>query len=183
MAKDRNNIRIWGDEDSGVWVGPKGTTGPSEALIISGEFASPYNEVGWLQEDGVDLDRGGDSTTFRAFQGGTIVRKKASAEDTFKFIALEETATTLGLWYPGMVTEAGTDPKVKKHTIGQPVSDERAWIVPFVDGEHRKVLVVPSGEVTDRGTVAHKFDDLTAYEMTVTIYGDFFIYTVAPTTP
>lgn len=180
MAKDRENIRIYGDDDTGVWVAPKGTTGPTEAAILSGEFVAPAVEIGWLGDDGIDFDRGGDSTTFRAYQGGNIVRKKASAEDTFKFFALEETALTLGLMYPGMVTTAGTDPTVTKHTVGQPISDERAWIVPFVDGAYRKVAVIPSGEVTERGTVPHKFDELTAYEFTVSIYGNFDIYIVAP---
>lgn len=176
MAKDRDNIRIYGDDDTGVWVADKGTTGPTTLAAPSGS----YDEVGWLGEDGIDLDRAEEVSEFKALQGGTLVRKKVtSVDDTFKFIALEETATTLGLYYKGVAatTASGVDTMVISN---QAVSDERAWVVDFVDGTITKRLVVPSGEVTGRATISHKNSDLTMYEFTVTIYGE---YSVLKTTP
>jgi len=171
MAKDRDNVRIYGDDASGVWVADKGTTGPTS-------LAAPgvgYEEVGWLGEDGVDLDRSEDVSEFKAWQGGSTLRKKVtSQEDSFKFVALEETALTMGLYYKGVTptTATGVDTYV---IADQAASDERAWVVDLVDGDITKRYVISSGEVTGRETVPHKNSDLTMYSYTVTIYGDYVI--------
>ena len=171
MAKDRDNVRIYGDDASGVWVADKGTTGPV-GLAAPGVG---FTEVGWLGEDGIDFDRNEEVSEFKAFQGGTMLRKKVtSVDDTFKFIALEETALTLGLYYKGVTATAGTG--IETYEISnQAVSDERAFVVDLVDGAVTKRYVIPSGEVTGRATVGHKNTDLTMYEFTVTIYGDYTV--------
>lgn len=175
MAKNRDNIRIYGDDDSGVWTAPKGSTGPSTLAAL----ASPWEEVGWLGDGGIDLERAEESAKFNAWQGGAVVRKKVtSVEDTFKFVCLEETALTLGLYYKGATKT--TAASVDKWTVtNQARSDERAWVVDFVDSLARKRYVIPTGEVTGRATVPHKNSDLTMYEYTVTIYGDYEILKTA----
>ena len=175
MAKDRTLVRIYGDDASGVWVAPKGTTGPT-TLTAPGVG---YVEAGWLSEDGVDLDRSEDVSEFKAWQGGTTLRKKVtSVEDSFKFTCLEENAVTLGLYYKGVTKTTATGVDTFAIT-NQAVSDERAWVVDFVDGTVTKRLVVPSGEVTGRATVSHKNADMTMYEFTVTIYGAYSILKTA----
>lgn len=175
MAKDRSNIRIYGDDAGGVWVAPKGTTGPTDLAAPGVGFV----EAGWLSEDGVDLDRNESINDFFGWQGGAIVRsKRTSVKDSFHFVCLEETATTLGLYYAGVSPTTGTG--VDHFAItDQTKSDERAWVVDFFDGDIQKRLVVPSGEVTARATVPHKNSDLTMYDFTVTIYGAYDIYKTA----
>lgn len=186
MTKDRTNVRIYGDDEGGVWVAPKGSTPPTEANIEAGTApASPFVEAGWLSDDGVDLDRDESVNDFFGWQGGGLVRsKKTSVKDSFHFVCLEETATILGLYYAGQTgtdVTSGVDATVTQYTVtNQSASDERAWVVSFVDGGFRKVLVVAAGEVTARATVPHKATDLTMYDFTVTIYGDYDVYTVAP---
>ena len=175
MAKDRDNVRIYGDDASGVWVADKGTTGPTTLATP----AAGFTEVGWLSEDGVDLDRSEDVAEFKGWQGGSTLRKKVtSQEDTFKFVALEETALTMGLYYKGVAATTATGVDTFAIT-NQAASDERAWVIDFVDGTTTKRYVVPSGEVTGRATVPHKNSDLTMYEFTVTIYGDYSILKTA----
>lgn len=175
MAKDRTNIRIYGDDASGVWVAPKGTTGPTT-------LAAPgvgFNEVGWLSEDGIDLDRDANVAEFTAFQGGAIVRrKKTSVKDSFKFVCLEETATTMGLAFAGVTPTTATGVDTFAIT-NQTASDERAWVVDVVDGTVTKRYVVPSGEAELTGTISAKNSEITMYEFTVTIYGDYDILKTA----
>ena len=175
MAKDRTKARIYGDLSSGVWVAPKGTTGPTTLAAPPVGFV----EVGWLGDDGVDLDRNEDSSEFKAWQGGTTLRKKTtSVEDSFKFVCNEENATVLGLYYKGVTKTTATG--VDTYAVSnQSKSDERAWVVDFVDDTVTKRLVVPSGEVTGRATISHKNSDMTMYEFTVTIYGDYTILKTA----
>jgi hypothetical protein len=175
MAKDRTNIRIYGDDTSAVYVAPKGTTGPTTLAAPGVGFV----EVGWLSEDGIEVNRDANIAEFNGFQGGAIVRtKKTSVKDTFKFVCLEETATTLGLAYAGVTptTATGVD---TFHITNQTTSDTRAWVVDVVDGTITKRYVVPAGDAELTGAIAHKNSDMTMYEFTVTITGDYDILKTA----
>jgi hypothetical protein len=178
MAKTYDNIRIYGDLDSGVWVAPKGTEGPADLDAPTG-----FEELGWLSEDGISFERSEDATTHRAYQGATIVRrKKTSVEDSFTFQCLEETAETLGLYYSGqtpVVTGTGESAIATITVADQARSDERAFVVDVVDGDVVKRYVIPSATVSG-GTVAHSNADMTVYEFTGTIQGDYTIITNSP---
>lgn len=173
MAKNRSNIRIYGDLASAVHVAPKGTTGPTDLSAP----AAAFKEVGWLDESGVDVIRQIEKVDFTAFQGATLVRTRyKSVNDSFKFLALEETAHTMGLYYRGAAITVATG--VAKVTVtNQAKTDERSWNVDLVDDTVTKRFVIPSGEVTDMGVISHKNDALTVYEFTVSIYGDYYVYT------
>jgi hypothetical protein len=175
MAKDRTNIRTYGDDDSAVFVAPLGTTGPTT-------LAAPgvgFEEVGWISEDGVDVDRESNVEEFPGWQGGAIVkRKKTSVKDTFKFVCLEETAVTMGLAFAGVTPTTATGVDTFAIT-NQTASDERAWVVDMYDGATQKRYVVPNGEAELTGTISHKNSDLTMYEFTVTIFGDYSILKTA----
>jgi hypothetical protein len=72
MAKDRNNVRIYGDDASGVYAGPKGTTGPTTLAAPAVGFV----EAGWLGEDGIDYTQAVEKTEFFAHQGGALIKVK-----------------------------------------------------------------------------------------------------------
>lgn len=174
MAKVYDNIRIYGDLDSGVYVAPKGTTLPTDL-----DTPADFTELGWLSEDGISVDRSEEATTHRAYQGGTIVRrKKTSVEDSFTFQCLEETATVLGLYYAG-ATPTVQDGVAKIEVKNQTRTDERAWVVDVVDGNVKKRYVVPVGTVST-GSVVHSNSEMTVYEFTVTIQGDYEVITNSP---
>ena len=176
MTKSLANIRIYGDETSLVSVAPLGTTFPVGLADPAGDF----EELGWISEDGVSINRTKDVSKFKAWQGGATVRQKVvGVEDTFKFQCLEETAITLGLYYPGSTstTTAGVT------TIEVPagaVADERAWLLDFFDGDVQKRYNIPRGEVGETAEVVHKSTDMTIYEYTVTSLGAFTIITDNP---
>lgn len=176
MTKNLSNIRIYGDETSLVSVAPKGTTLPTTLAAPGAGFV----ELGWISEDGVAIQRTKDVSKFKAWQGGATVRQKiVGVEDTFKFQCLEETATTLGLYYPGSegVTAAGVS------TITVPAgatSDERTWVIDFFDGDVQKRYCLPVGEVGETAEIVHKSTEMTIYEYTVTTLGAFTIITDNP---
>jgi len=177
MAKSLANVRIYGDEASAVWVGARAGT-PTLPVALAAVGAG-FTEVGWISTDGLDLDRAEDVATFNAWQGGKVVRKRVtSLDDTFKFQALEENLTTVGLYYKGIAPVVTTG--VARITVtNQTVSDPRVWVVDTLDSPVTKRYVIPAGEVTGRATIPHKSTDMTLYEFTVTIYGDYDIYTNA----
>jgi hypothetical protein len=175
MTKDLANIRIYGDSDGAVSVAPKGSTMPTnlDALI------APFEEAGWLSEDGIDIKTDQDSKAFSAYQGGKIVRRRiTSSEDSFKFQALEENAVVLGLYLPGM--EAVTNTGITTITPAEGIStDERCFVVDTHDGDVHKRYAVVRGEVFNRGTIPHKNTDMTVYEFEVVMY-EYVIITNNP---
>jgi hypothetical protein len=176
MTKNLANMRIYGDMDSTVYVAPKGTTGP----VGLAAPAAAYQDLGWLSEDGVDVTRETSSKDFTAWQGGTIVRSKiTSVKDTIKVVCLEETAITLGLYYPGMTATTATGVTTLTIPAGSK-SNEKALLVDFIDDTVTKRYAIPRAEVTAVGTVSHKNADQTMYEFTFTIYGGFSIITNNP---
>jgi hypothetical protein len=177
MAKDLANILGGGGDASAVWVGPKGTTGPT-ALEAP---AAGFNEVGWLSEDGVSFSRAEDKQVFRAHQGGKIVKRKTSSvDDTFKFQCLETTALTLGLLYKGATPTVATGVATIAVT-NQAVADERAWVLDeFLDDGSQLRYVIPVGSAELTAEVAWKTDDMTVYEFTVGVNGDYTVITDAP---
>ena len=176
MAKNISNIHIYGDEAGGVWVAPKGTTGPVDLTAPPVGFA----EVGWISEDGISEEASLNANTFRAWQGAKIVKRKISENDrTFSFQALEENAVVRGLKYRGqqaVVTGGVATTTVKDQTA----NDDRAWIFDMVDGTVTKRFVVPAGSYELSGTTQYTNSDLTVHEFTVTPIGDYFEITNNP---
>jgi hypothetical protein len=176
MAKDLANIRIYGDEASAISVAPEGTALPTTL----GALNAAFDEVGWISEDGTEITREASTNEFSAWQGGTIVRvKPTGVKNTMKFQCLEETAITLGLYYPGSTGATATG--VSTISVGGGANtDVRSWVADFHDGDVHKRYVIERGEVTGQGSIAHKSTEMTIYEFTLTIYGDFTIITDNP---
>lgn len=178
MAKTLENIRLYGDLPSSVWVAPVGTVFPTD---LSPDLPAPWVEIGWLSDDGIDQERKVESATFTAYQGGTVVRKRVTSTDnTRTFAALEETLTVFGLYNTGTtaVTEAGG---LTRLTVPAGTGvDERAYIFDYSDGDYLKRELITRGEVTDRDKISNKNDELTVYALTTTIYGDFDVLTNNP---
>lgn len=176
MAKNENNVRIYGGEDSAVFVAPKGTAGPADLSEPTG-----FVELGWLSEDGISVDTDVDATTHRAFQGGTIVRrKKNTVERSISFQCLEETAAVLGLFYAGQtpeVTGTGETAVARVDLKNQTNSDERAFVIDVYDDGNHQRWVIPTASV-EPGSLAFSNSDMTVYEFTLTVQGnDAYILT------
>lgn len=176
MAKNLSNVRIYGDQSSAVYVAAKGTTGPT-TLAAPG---AGFTEIGWISEDGLTRGRAQDATSFRAWQGAQVVRRKiTSTEDTFSFQALEENVVTHGLVYRGQVPTVAAGVATTTVT-NQSVVDDRAWVIDLVDGDVTKRFVIPSGSYEQSGDETYSNGDMTVYEFTITIQGDYFELTNNP---
>ncbi|MET0490359.1 MAG: hypothetical protein ABW143_09005 [Acidimicrobiales bacterium] len=174
MAKTTANIRQYDGEGGGVYVAAVGTSAPA-ALAAP---AVGWTELGWLSEDGVGVNREEERTERRAWQGNTLVKVVKTNTDTITFQCLEETATSLGLYYAGAeLATAGGVTTVTVPTGGR--SGEWALIADFDDPSGNAgagitkryvcalVDVGPGAEIasTQEGTV---------YEFTATILGEEF---------
>lgn len=183
--KNLDDIRVFGDLDSEIWLGPRGSVLPT----TWGDPVAPFEPLGWLSEDGVGLALTTDVTKFRGFQGATVLRTKVtSSEKTLTAQALQDNPLTSGLyWGHGdpEIVPAGVDPVLNpehaKIAIPQsPGTVERSAVVKFVDEDVIKYLLCESLQVTDRDEIPHQNSEMSAYGFTFEIVGDMWILTNAP---
>lgn len=169
MAKNVDNVRVYGDIDSAVYTGQVGATAPTSPTTAPGPG---WDELGWLGEDGITEARDVDSDAKRAWQGGVTVRTvRANDSRRFSFVCLETNAITSGLIRPGSVrtTTGGVTHTPVKSFTG---SDVRAWVIDTRDGAIDTRKVIARGEVVEIGDVVYQGTEITAYELTVECYPD-----------
>lgn len=179
MAKSYDNIRVFGDLETDVYVAPKGTTMPVVLTVPS----TPWEPLGWLAEDGTPLSLSAEVAKFKAYQGGTLLRTKVtSTEKSVQVQCLEEAPAVTSLYFDhGAAVVTGTAPdEVAKIVLPESVGTvERAAIFRWVDGDTIKLLCCPLVQVGDRSEVPHKGDAMTVYGMTFSIIGECYILTNA----
>lgn len=182
MAETKNpdNIRIYGDDESAVWIAPKGTVLPATLE----DPPAPFKALGWLSEAGAPFSVSVDVEKFKGWQGGAIVRTKVtSTEKSIKVECLEENPLVTELYYdhkPATVTGSGLT-KMARIDLPKGIGTvERAAVVRYQDGGVTKYLVCENVQVGDREELPHTSGDITAYGMTLEIVGDAYILTNAP---
>ena len=178
-----DNVRSAGGDLDSVWVGKLGAQMPQEI-----EDPPNHENVGWLNEDGLEFGHEDNVESFTGHQGGKVVRKKVtSSEDTFKFTALESTALVYGLIHDirARSTSTGvvdTGKKVTRMRVSgsKKPNDRRSWVVDLWDGDIWERYLIPSGEIGERPAVTASNSGLKMYEFTVTVYGSYEILTNDP---
>lgn len=167
MAKSADNARVW--SDGAVWVGPKGSTLPTD---LESPIGVEFDEVGWLSDEGIALLREIERDAKKAWQGGATIRSVVTGQGRkITFQALETTAVTMGLADPGseITTTAGVTKRVVKAITGQ---DIRAWVVDYADGTKKMRRCFHSGEASVTGDEVAKSDEITVLEFEVEFYPD-----------
>lgn len=142
---------------------PTDATTPLSALDFTG--------TGLLTEDGITETTGQDWQDIYAWQGNALVASlPGQYTQQFKFAAQQTTLFNLGLQMPGStITQTAYGVAVIQKA---PVIDKRVWVIHGISGTNLQRIVVPSGQITERGDVVWSSQDVTVYEWTVTCYPD-----------
>lgn len=163
-APDVDNVRV--GITGGVRVGAVGVTAPTTPTAA---YAVGWKELGYLGEDGIEEAPNEDRSEIKAWQGGAIVRRViSSSETTFKFTVIETNADVWGLYYPG--SDLATTTGVTTLTVKVPSPDPRAFAFDVIDGDVHTRILVPKGEISDKGSLVYKNDEPVGYEFTMTCY-------------
>jgi hypothetical protein len=165
MAGNVDNPRLWTGAD--LWVAPKGTTEGVSDLSIA--LTTPWVAVGLLSEDGASEARDEDSNDFYAWGGKLIRTTRSKHKRTITVTALEDSDLVFKLVNPGSTSATATGTNTRTVKIPSS-SDHRAFCLELFDGSVHKRRVIPNGEVTEVGEISLSESDLTAYELTITIY-------------
>lgn len=166
MAGSIENPRIW--EGADAYVAPLGTTPPND---VDTPWAAPWAALGLLSEDGATESRDQDVADHFAW-GGILVRTTRSKfKRSMKITALEDNLTVWGLVNPGS-TSATDGTGLTTRTVKNPTSDPQAFGLETRDGVITRRRIITRGEVTEIGEIKLADSDMTAYELTITIYPD-----------
>lgn len=160
MTLTAENVKV--GVTGGIFGAPAGTTLPTSS---SESLNAAFVEVGYLSDDGVVQSMGASTTKIKAWQNSANVRTIQTEFDlTYKFTMIESNGTVMAAYY-GNYT-AGTV------EISSDLGDRGPWVLNVVDGDDKIRIVIPDGDITERGDVVYKSDSAIAYPVTITAYPD-----------
>jgi hypothetical protein len=172
VSKVYDNVRVFADAETAVYLAPKGTVLPADLAAP----AAPWEEVGWISEDGITEGLSVEVTKIKAFQGGKTVRSRPKGtEKTLKFTALETKLQTLQAYYGGTITKTVTGvAPAQVATYTEPGSagvTEFAAIVDKFDGTVHTRKLYSLVQLGERGDIQSNGDSGDFYEYTFDVVG------------
>lgn len=151
-----------------VYVAASGATLPTDAITA---VDAAFSDVGYVSEEGVTTSTGTESTDIKAWQNGDIVRKVQTSHDfTVAFTMLETNGKSLELYYGNYTAGPGGASGVVEVKGEQ--GYRGSFVINVLDVDDDIRIVIPDGQVTERGDVVYVNGDAITYPVTITCYPD-----------
>lgn len=169
MALDPTLVRSY--QNGEVSVGAYGATPTLPTDATTPLNAGLYTGIGLTTDDGITETSGQDYEKKYAWQNGALIATLPGPfEKSFKFAAVQQSLTNLGLQFPGStITQTAYGVSIAEKA---PSIDKRVWIIHGISGSILQRIVCPAGQITERGDVVWSFNDITVYEWTVELFPD-----------
>lgn len=155
-----------------VYVAPAGTDLPDDAATA---LPVAHEDVGYISEDGVTETQDTDTNDIMAWQNGAKVRKVQTSHDlTYQFTMIETSEVTLREYYGNFTAgnPSGTPATDDTVVIDGSELPHRVWVLSVLDGDHVLRIVIPDGQVTERGDITYSNGEAVGREVTITCYPD-----------
>ncbi|MBK3572586.1 hypothetical protein JHN63_01855 [Streptomyces sp. MBT65] len=167
MSNDADNVRA--ALNGSIFMAPKGTTAPAD---LTAPWDAAWVDLGYMSDDGVSMEYSTDVEDINAWQSLSPVRRILTSVDmTLGFTAIELKARTVTAFFPGAtISEVVADTVYRLDIPAAPGPQEFAFGLEWVDGSIVNRLVIPRGEITDRGTITLGRSAAVGLEMTVSAY-------------
>lgn len=181
MAVNAANARIYGSDADAIYLAPIGTALP---LDIDTPLSPAFEDVGWLNEDGITESATGSRSEIRGHQGGNVVRTRVEGGGTtIAFVALEDKPQTRSLRYnvkESTVTPGGA--RRESRGAGQRITARTAVIEMFDadDVTVRERICIERLEVMPDGDRAFVNSDIAGFSLTGQVIGDYYTLTSGP---
>lgn len=164
---DGNSNNVLVGVVGGIFRAALGATLPESVAesIESTLVANGYGKAGYASTDGVTQAMGTSTSNVTAWGGDTVRTVQTEHTLTYAFTPIEHNEQTLKMYYG----EGATSSLVEINGEMLPVS---SWVIPVRDGNKRIVIVIPRGQVTERGDVQYYGENAAGLPVTVTCYPD-----------
>jgi hypothetical protein len=154
-----------------AYVTPTTTTAPAVGFA---SLPSDWHDLGYISDDGMTADVNDDRKEWTPWGSVSPIRTQITkSTKTFKITCWETNEEVLSLYYRQPLASVAPVPAtnvISFNDIEQPTPDRRSFVFDVLDGANLFRIYLPTAEVTERGGVVHKSEDLVAYEMTITAY-------------
>lgn len=162
MAQDLSAVIV--GQTGKVYTSPVGTAGPTDP---STAWAAGWIDLATISEDGMTTSFNEDTSEIKQWGGGVVRKMITSSETTFQWKCLESSKQVMETFFKVPVDETDQSLEIKGG-----VRAEAAWGIDVLDGPTHVRFVIPRGELSERGDIVWKADEVAGYEMTVTAYQD-----------
>jgi hypothetical protein len=180
MADNPDALRV--GSSGKAYVAPVGTVAPvaiqtyvvgPPAAYTAVPWGVGFADLGLISEDGLSEALDEDREEWKPWGYLAPVRTQITSETTtFEFTCWETNKHVLSLRYRTAIADMTQySPKEVQFDQEQRTSpDLRAFGFDVLDGENHFRYVIPRGEITERGDVTNKADEVIGYEFTCTAY-------------
>jgi hypothetical protein len=160
MAVDADNVVV--GVTGAIYQAPIATTLPTNSATA---LNVAFKELGYVSEEGVSEANGTSTNNIKAWQNGTVVRKVQTEHDvTYTFTLIETNPEVLAAYYGNYATG--------KVEVNAKVLPNKRWVIDVLDGTSKIRIVIPNGQVTERGTVSYVNAGVASYQLTITAFED-----------
>jgi hypothetical protein len=169
MALDATLIRAYQNGEVSVGASAATPALPTDATTTLSVL--DFTGTGLLTDNGIIETTSQDYQDIFAWQANALVASlPGKYVQSFKFAAMQQSLVNLGLQMPGStITQTAYGASVIQKT---PTRDLRTWVLHGIDGTRLQRIVVPSGQITERGDRVWSSQDVTIYEWTVKCFPD-----------
>lgn len=128
---------------------------------------SGFDDLGFISDDGATEAIGSTIQNIKNWRGDTVRAVQTEHTLTYSFTLIETNQNTENVFYGG-------DPAQGIQGIQ---GKRGAWVLDVFDGDPddggaQIRVVIPDGQVTERGNIVYKNDSAIAYQLTITAYPD-----------
>jgi len=169
MALNPSNVRVGSGENGHVYLAPIGTTAP---IDLTTAWAPAWVDLGYLSDDGVEMEYSTDTEDIMAWQSLNPIRKVLTSVDlTLAFTAIELKSRAVTAYFPdSTITEVTPGTVFRLDIPAAPGPAEYAFGFEWHDGDIDHRVVIPRGEVTDRESVTFERGEPVGLGMTASAY-------------
>lgn len=157
----------------GALRAPLGTTLPTD---VTTALPAAFIALGYISSDGVVESTSADKSDIVAWGGDTVRTVQTSHAVTYKLTMIETNEESASVYYGDEnVTATAATPTAGNLLAVKVTSVELAhfvWDFEVMDGLRKGRVVLPDGQVTERGDVSYVDADAVSYPITISAYPD-----------
>jgi hypothetical protein len=171
VAKNSDNVRV--GYAGSVYIGDVGATAPVDPETAWD--SDDWLELGHISEDGITEQSSQDVAEFKAwgFPNSPVRIQTTSEEFSFQITFLETNINILSIFHGIDVDDfastaaASGKQQFLKFVKGMAQTPQiRSLGIDVIDGTHLTRIIVPRAQLTDRGDLSYKTDEMQQYQMT-----------------